>query len=413
MSRWDEIINVFLVFLRLGVTSFGGPIAHLAHFHHTFVKRMKWLSEKQFADALALCQLLPGPTSSQLGMSVGMLRSGRWGAVAAWFGFTLPSAALMIAMAFGIGNLNSYAQGFLAQALKLSAVAVVAHALVSMARALCPDLMRSCLAFMVVLAAHFQNFPGAQVVFLLAGGFVGVWFYGKPQREEWGSLSEQVELQKPATQETLGLPFLILFASILMILPILVRQWDVPFVLLFEKMFRTGALVFGGGHVVLPLLVSEFSEGQWITRDVMLAGYGAAQAIPGPLFSVAGFVGAAAVHGTLGPGAALVAGGVSLAGIFMPSFLLLFGILPYWNKIKDSFRVRAALNGVNAVVVGLLAAVLVDPITTSLFSRVWDVVLVFLGFVLLQFGRWPSWAVVCLNALVGYALYRGIDLALA
>lgn len=415
MNHW----TLFLQFLRLGLTSFGGPIAHLGYFHDTFVKRLKWLPEKDFANIVSLCQILPGPTSSQVGMLVGYTRSGRWGACVAWLGFTIPSALMMLLLAYGFGFFQSLIQSPIIHALKLSAVAVVLHAVASMAKTLCPDRLRASIAFTIFLASHVLSFHGAQIFWIGLGGVIGFFL---PKDENLDHVASQTLLNQK--QKLAWLPLFTLVALIAL-LPLISSALDSPYLTLFDKLFRSGALVFGGGHVVLPLLVAEFSAENLIAKDVLLAGYGAAQALPGPLFSVASFLGATLLlpQGAILPFpsganislgfyemfAPILGSAAALVAIFLPSFLLLFWVFPVWNKLKESQIVRGALTGINAAVVGVLAAVLLDPLTTQLLSRWSDLALVLLSFLLMRLKGWPSWAVVLLNGGLAFGIALILD----
>ncbi|MBM3383399.1 MAG: chromate efflux transporter [Betaproteobacteria bacterium] len=439
-----KIFELFLTFLRLGLTSFGGPVAHLGYFHEAFVRRKKWLSESRYADIVALCQVLPGPASSQVGMSIGLMRGGVRGAVAAWLGFTLPSALLMILLALFTHNLQPLVNPAVLRGLKLAAVVVVIHALVAMARSLCPDVKRKLLALVVAAPLVFWNHPGLQILLIALGGFVGArWLpessvpAGNSACAEDGGSAQSTDSASgaapahsseiPAEGNALslsgrtGLLCLSLLAFLLIALPMLSAATGNIVVSLFDKLFRTGTLIFGGGHVVLPLLASEFLEQKWISHDIFLAGYGAAQALPGPLFSFAGFLGAtslfehsaaavpaqffteangiAAMH-AFRNGLPWLGGVVALIAVFLPSFLIVFGVLPFWQRLKEFHWMRRALTGVNAAVVGLLLAALIHPVGSTAIKATSDVVIVLTGLGLMFFGRAPSWSVVLLCALL-------------
>lgn len=411
MHRLSTLAEVFLVFLRLGLSSFGGPVAHLGYFHETFVRRRGWLSENDYAQMVLLCQLLPGASSSQVGMTIGVLRAGPWGALAAWLGFTLPSAVVMTMFALVLQNFSSALSSSALHGLKWAALAVVAHALVAMARALCPDVSRRVLAVFTALPLVFVEHSGLQLALLALGGLVGMVFFAESPAPQGPELS-------PRLSTKLGWTALFFFFVLLFALPFFAHAFGHPFFILFDVFFRTGALVFGGGHVVLPLLTREFVDPGILSADVFLAGYGAAQTVPGPLFSFAGFLGAASVGlgGTplqsafvapplLVTGVSPVAAAaVSIVAIFLPSFLLLFGVLPFWGRLQGFHVVRKALTGFHASVVGFLLAALLLPFLVQP-APPWQGLLLFLGaFAALQFLRCPAWFVVLLSGFGSMAL---------
>ena len=383
---------VFLIFLRLGLTSFGGPIAHLGYFRDEFVVRRQWLSERSYADLVALCQFLPGPASSQVGLALGLSRSGYAGALAAWLGFTLPSALALILFALTLtryGNLDPAAlHGF-----KIVAVAVVAQAVWGMARSLCPDRLRVTImagaAAIVLLAPAFW----IQLVVLLAAGLLGLALI----RSDSGELATA---QSGRVSRRSGSIALGLFLALLIGLPLLAALFPSPLLAAIDSFYRVGSLVFGGGHVVLPLLQAETVEAGWVSADTFLVGYGAAQAVPGPLFTFAAFLGAAMDTGLPG----WVNGIVCLLAIFAPSFLLVIGVLPFWEQLRHSARTRAALAGVNAAVVGLLLAALYHPVWTSAILGPGDFVLALVALVALIFWKLPPWLVVLATAAAGWIL---------
>jgi chromate transporter len=375
----------------LGLTSFGGPVAHLGYFHEAFVHRKKWLSAHEYADIVALCQALPGPASSQVGMSIGLLRGGVSGSVAAWLGFTLPSAFIMILLSMFVNNLHGLMSPLILRGLKLAAVVVVIHALVFMAKSLCPDPKRKILALLVAAPLLVVSHTALQIALIILGGILGAFWL-----PETASAAELPESSKTSDvfrlSRRFGVVSLSLLVFLLVSLPILSAASNNTFVSLFEKFFRVGALIFGGGHVVLPLLATEFVDTKWVAQDLFLSGYGAAQAIPGPLFSFAGFIGAA-VESWQG-------GIIALVAVFLPSFLVVFGVLPFWNKLKELHRMRRALSGVNAAVVGLLLAALIHPVGSTAIKQTSDVVIVATGLGLMFFGRAQSWIVVLLCTLL-------------
>ncbi len=384
---------IFRIFLRLGLTSFGGPVAHLGYFREEFVVRRRWLSEPAYADLVALCQFLPGPASSQVGIGLGLQQAGLRGALAAWAGFTLPSALLLILFALTLGLAPDFTHSGWFHGLKLVTVAVVAQAVWGMARTLCPDGLRRLM--MVAAAAILLQTPGVgvQLAVLAGGALLGLLFLHT-------KLPDGPDLLVVPVSRSFGLAALALFALLLAGLPLLAAVFPSQGLALFDRFYRAGALVFGGGHVVLPLLQALVVAPGWVSNDTFLAGYGAAQAVPGPLFTFAAYLGA-----VMGPAPHGWAGGLlCLTAIFLPSFLLVTGILPFWDELRRQPRVRAALGGVNAVVVGLLLAALYNPVWTSGVSSETDVLVALGAFVLLQVARWPSWAVVVLCAGVGMVL---------
>lgn len=394
-SREGTTREVFLAFLRLGLTSFGGPVAHLGYFREDLVKRRRWLSEESYASLVALCQFLPGPASSQVGMAVGLMRAGPAGMAAAWVGFTLPSALLMLAFAYGVMHADAagLGGGWLA-GLKVAAVAIVADAVLGMAKTLCPDRTRRSLA--MVAAALAALLPGAlgQIGVITAGALAGLALI----RLDGVPVAEPTRHHLPG--RTASLAALALFALLLISLPLLAQATGNAGVSLFDTLYRAGALVFGGGHVVLPLIEAELVRPGGLTREVFLAGYGAAQAVPGPLFSFAAYVGAMMPSPPNG-----IAGGLlALVAMFLPSALLVYGALRFWTRLSTDRRVRDALAGVNAAVVGLLGAALWDPVVTSSVTSGRAFALALLAYLALALWRVPAWAVVGAAALGGAVL---------
>jgi len=399
-SPWQ----VFWIFLRLGLTSFGGPVAHLGYFRDEFVQRRQWLTERSYADLVALCQFLPGPASSQVGMALGLLRAGMPGALAAWLGFTLPSALVLALFGLGLAAGATVLSAGALHGLKVVAVAVVAQAVWGMARSLCVG--RARVTLMALSACAVLLWPGvwAQVGVMLVAGGVGWWLFGRggaalPAHAP--SLAED-GLHVPVRRRT-GAVLLLMFAALLVLLPLAVSLWPGMLLALFDAFYRVGALVFGGGHVMLPLLQAVVVPPGWVSADAFLAGYGATQAVPGPLFTFAAFLGAAMAPWPGGWIAALVC----LAAIFLPSFLLVAGALPFWEPLRRSASAQAALAGVNAAVVGLLLAALYDPVWTSAILGAADFELALLAFVALVFWRVPPWAVVLASGVAGALLAHG------
>ena len=383
--------EVLGVALRLGLTSFGGAIAHFGYFRREYVERRRWLDEATFADLLALAQSLPGPASSQLGMAVGYRRAGLGGALAAWLGFTLPSAVILIGFATATASVDLSSAGWV-HGLQLAAVAVVASAVVAMWRALAPDLPRTVLALAVAALVLVWVAPFAQPGAIVIGAIVGRLFLAGDRP---GPTVPARRGRFPGGRRSalaLGL-----FVVLLVGLPLLRLATDAPVVATMDAFYRSGSLVFGGGHVVLPLLHATVVDPGWVSEDRFLAGYGLTQAMPGPLFTFAGYLGAAS---SLPPGG--VAGGViAIVAVFLPSFLLLIGLLPAWESVRGWPGARSALVGVNAAVVGLLAAALVTPVMTTTIATPLDAAVAAVGVVALVLGRVPPWAVVAAAAAIG------------
>ena len=399
-SCTDSTWQVFLIFLRLGLTSFGGPVAHLGFFREEFVARRKWMSDHQYADLVALCQFLPGPASSQVGLALGMSQRGYRGAMAAWLGFTMPSAIFLVAAAYGFAQADSLSSGLLS-GLKIAAVAVVAQAVWSMAPNLCPDRPRQLIMLLAAAIVLMLPIPAVQLGVLLLAAGAGFLLPAAqiPAPAEQGQVKGSWATRKGARLSAI---LLALFVLIFFMLPVVANATGLAWLNLADIFYRTGALVFGGGHVVLPLLQTELVPTGWISEDLFLAGYGLTQAVPGPLFTFSAFVGAAANQPYPGWLAALVC----LLAIFLPSFLLVGGILPYWEKLRQLQWVRQILLGVNAAVVGLLLAALYQPVWTSAISGQPSFVLLLLAFAALFVLRLPVWLVVIAMAGAG-AVFLG------
>lgn len=384
------LLEVFLVFLRLGLTSFGGPVAHLGYFREEFVSRRRWLDEKAYADLVALCQFLPGPASSQVGMSLGILRAGIPGALAAWLGFTAPSAILLVVFAYGAKSVAGLMQAGVLHGLKVVTVAVVAQAIWSMGRSLCADRNRMTIALLA--AAAILCWPGAiaQVLAIALAGIAG-WMFLRAEPDA-GNTVAVIRISR-AQGAIAALVFFILLAA----LPV-VAAWSASTAIqMFDSFYRAGSLVFGGGHVVLPLLQSEVVPHGWVSEDVFLSGYGVAQAVPGPLFTFAAYLGAAS---TVSP-SGWAGGLLCLVAIFLPSFLLVAGALPYWQALRKQQAARNALAGVNAAVVGLLLAAFYQPVWTSAIHAPTDLALAVAAFLLLVVWRISPWIVVIVTAAGG------------
>lgn len=392
-ERPGSVLEVLLIFLRLGVTCFGGPIAHIGYFRDEFVVRRRWLNERAYADLVGLCQFLPGPASSQVGFSIGLMRAGYAGGLAAWAGFTLPSALILVLFAYGANALAGPTGAGLLHGLKLVAVAIVAQAVWGMARTLCPDRTRASIAVTAALIVLFAISPLAQIAAIVLGGLAGLWLCRSVQT------SDGEHITVPVSHRA-GIVALALFLALLFGLPVLARHGAPESVSLFDAFYRSGALVFGGGHVVLPLLHEAFVTSGWVSDDTFLAGYGAAQAVPGPLFTFAAYLGA--VVGQSPHGVAGAAFG--LFGIFLPGILVLIGALPFWDTFRSQRAVQATMRGVNAAVVGLLGAALYTPVWTSAVRSVADFGIVLVGFVLLTVWRAPPLVVVGISALGGVVI---------
>jgi chromate transporter len=384
------VVEVFLAFLKLGLTSFGGPIAHLGYFRDELVTRRRWVDDRAYADLVAQCQFLPGPASSQVGFGLGMLRAGAGGALAAFVDFTLPSAVLMIAFAFVGAAVGGPIGAGVLDGLKVVAVAVVAQAVWGMARTLAPDRQRAGIAAGAAAVVVLLPSSLAQIGVIVVGALVGLWL-----------CRASVDAAGPAAvfpvTRTVGWLCLATFVVLLAGLPLLAATTGSGAVDLVDAFYRAGALVFGGGHVVLPLLEAEVVVPGWVSPDAFLAGYGVAQAMPGPLFTFAGYLGAVS---SVGPGG--VAGGVlALVAIFLPGFLLLTGVLPFWNDLRRRAGARAAMAGANAAVVGILAAALYDPVFVTAVTGPATFALALVCFVLLVAFRLPPWMVVLVGAAGG------------
>ncbi|SFO36487.1 chromate transporter [Nitrosospira briensis] len=389
-QNWEEI---FSAFLKLGLTSFGGPIAHLGYFRDELVIRRRWMSETAYADLVALCQFVPGPASSQVGFALGLSRGGFVGAMIAWAAFTLPSVLFLLVFAYSAFALGGpLGQGFI-HGLKLVAVAVVAQAVWGMARNLCPDRVRASIAVGAVLMAVFLPTTLGQIGAIISGTICGLWFCKNLPLANAGHLS--VRLPK-----TIAVFALLSFFILLIALPFIAATSSSQAVALFEAFYRAGALVFGGGHVVLPLLEASVVETGWVNADSFLAGYGVVQAVPGPLFTFAAYLGAVVApeaNGILGAIICLIA-------IFLPGMLLLAGVLPFWDDLRKIRGAQAGMAGANAAVVGILASALYDPVSTGAILAPPDFAVALAAFTLLIAWKVSPWKVVLLTALAGMGL---------
>jgi chromate transporter len=391
-------LEVFRAFLKLGLTSFGGPIAHLGYFREEFVVRRRWVDDAAYTDLVALSQFLPGPSSSQVGLSLGLIRAGYWGGLAAWAGFTLPSAALMIAVAGGVSALSGSLGTGLLHGLNLIAVAIVAQAVCGMARSLCADRQRASIAGIAAVIIVFHSSALTQVGVILVGGLAGQWLCraaAAPAAPSGSSATFGLRISRRA-----GLVALVAYALGLAVLPLLAALS--PSTRLFSVFYRSGALVFGGGHVVLPLLRSAFVNPGWVSEQAFLAGYGAAQALPGPLFTFAAYLGAVAAPAPH----RLVGSALGLIGIFVPGVLVLIGALPFWEELRAQVGAQASMRGVNAAVVGLLGATLYQPLWSTSVSSPLDLAVVLAAFILLVAWRTQPLVVVIVGAVAGFAFAR-------
>ncbi len=388
-SAW----KVFIIFLRLGLTSFGGPVAHLGYFHAEFVMRRNWLTENSYADLVALCQFLPGPASSQVGIAIGLSRAGYSGALAAWAGFTLPSAIALLLFAIGITNYGDIIPVGVLHGLKVAAVAVVAQAVWGMGKNLCTDVTR--ISIMALAACFVLLVPSAlgQISVIGIAALIGLTLF-KPEKT-------MVHNPLPITiGQRAGVGWLAVFFVLLIGLPLLASWYPNQIISMIDTFYRAGSLVFGGGHVVLPLLQAEVVPAGWISNDTFLAGYGAAQAVPGPLFTFSAFLGGSMTQSPSG----WLGGIICLLAIFAPSFLLVMGALPFWENLRQNLRTRAALSGINAAVVGLLLAALYQPVWISAIVEAKDFGLALIALVALMFWKLPPWLVVISCGAAGWLL---------
>ncbi|MCA6607730.1 chromate transporter [Bacillus safensis] len=378
------LLDIFRVSTKLGLTSFGGPIAHLGYFHEEYVRRRKWLDEKSYADLVALCQFLPGPASSQVGIGIGVIHSGLLGGIVSFLGFTLPSVIALITLALVMRGMNIESVGWI-HGLKLVAVAIVAHAIVGMSQNLTPDLKRKAIALMTLVVTLLWQTTYTQIGIILVSAFMGYLIYQKHSDHHQSSTHFPISRR-------FAIMCLSLFFALLILLPILREVTSIQWIALFDHFYRSGSLVFGGGHVVLPLLEREFVPSGW----VFLAGYGATQAVPGPLFTFAAYLGTV-MYGWAG-------GILATIFIFLPAFLLILGTLPFWNHLRRHPKVKGAMMGVNAAVVGLLISAFYQPIWTSAILKPIDFAFVSILFSMLAFWKLPPWFIVVVGAVGGSLL---------
>ncbi|MFD2680423.1 chromate transporter [Bacillus seohaeanensis] len=383
-----SFMEILLVSTRLGFTSFGGPVAHLGYFHEEYVRRRKWMDERSYADLVALCQFLPGPASSQVGMGIGIVRGGILGGILAFIGFTLPSVIALILFALVLQGLDVSDAGWI-HGLKIVAVAVVAHAILGMAKKLTPDLNRKSIALFALVSTLIWQTAYAQIGLILLAAIIGFLLYQQHESKDDSIISVPVS-------RTVATICLTVFFSLLVVLPLLSELSSISWIAMFDSFYRSGALVFGGGHVVLPLLEREFVPTGWLSEEAFLAGYGAAQAVPGPLFTFAAYLGAV-ISGWKG-------GLLATVAIFLPAFLLVVGTLPFWDSLRRNPKIKGALMGVNAAVVGILIAAFYHPIfTSSIFTPI-DFAFAAVLFSMLVYWKLPPWIIVVTGAIGGWLM---------
>lgn len=384
-AGFKTLMEILLISTRLGLSSFGGPVAHLGYFHNEYIQRRKWMDEKSYADLVALCQFLPGPASSQVGIGIGVMRAGVLGGITSFIGFTLPSVIALIVFALILQGIDVADAGWI-HGLKIVAVAVVAHAILGMAQKLTPDLKRKTLALIALVVTLLWQTAFTQVGVILLAGFIGFLMY-KQQND-----NEDADLHVPLSRR-FALVCLSLFFGLLILLPILRETTTLNWIAMFDSFYRSGSLVFGGGHVVLPLLEREFVPTGWLSEEAFLAGYGAAQAVPGPLFTFAAYLGAV-MNGWKG-------GLLATIAIFLPAFLLIFGTLPFWDSLRRNPKIKGALMGVNAAVVGILISAFYQPIWTSSILAPIDFAFAAILFCMLVYFKLPAWIIVITGAIGG------------
>ncbi|WHY79827.1 chromate transporter [Neobacillus sp. WH10] len=387
-SQFKRLTEILWISTKLGLTSFGGPIAHLGYFHNEYIRKRKWLDERSYADLVALCQFLPGPASSQVGIGIGVMRAGVLGGIMAFIGFTLPSVIALILFALILKGWHVDNMGWI-HGLKIVAVVVVAQAILGMAQKLTPDLKRKSIALFSLVGTLIWQSTYTQVCMIIASAFIGYLFFKQVETEK------HLPITVPITRR-FAIICLTLFFGLLIILPILREITSYKWIALFDSFYRSGSLVFGGGHVVLPLLEREFVPTGWLSKENFLAGYGLAQAVPGPLFTFAAYIGAV-INGWKG-------GLLATVAIFLPAFLLILGTLPFWDTLRRNPKINGALIGVNSAVVGILISAFYTPIwSSSIFSPI-DFAFGSILFSLLVFWKLPPWVIVLLGALGGFLI---------
>ncbi|WP_159887580.1 chromate efflux transporter [Paenibacillus puerhi] len=381
----SSLLEILGASTKLGLTAFGGPIAHLGYFRDEYVNRRKWLDEKSYADLVALCQFLPGPASSQVGISIGMMRGGMLGGIASWIGFTLPSALALMIFAYALKNYDVSNAGWL-HGLMIAAVVVVTQAVWGMARSLAPDRTRGTIAILAAIITLLWPSAYGQLIVIAAAGLFGRFFLAKSEIPETPHLGISIS-RRPAVVAW------ILFCGLLIGLPLLHAVFPSHWLAVFDSFFRVGSLVFGGGHVVLPMIQAEVVPSGWLTDSQFLAGYGAAQAVPGPLFTFSAYLGTV-MNGWTG-------GMVALIAMFLPSFLLVTGALPFWDAIRRRPNFQSVLKGINAAVVGILLAALFNPVWLKAIHTPYDFCLAIAAFGLLMLWKLPPWVIVLFSAAGG------------
>lgn len=383
-----SLLEILMVSTKLGLTSFGGPIAHLGYFHEEYIRRRKWMDEKSYAELVALCQFLPGPASSQVGIGIGVMRAGVLGGIVSFLGFTLPSVVALMIFALILQGYEVVDAGWI-HGLKVVAVAIVAHAILGMAQKLTPDLKRKVIALVALVGTLLWQSAYTQVIIILFSAIIGYLIY-KEQSEK-----EDTSIHFPISRR-FGVICLMLFFALLLLLPVLRETTSLHWIALFDSFYRSGSLVFGGGHVVLPLLEREFVPTGWLSEEAFLAGYGATQAVPGPLFTFAAYLGTV-MKGWLG-------GIIATVAIFLPAFLLILGTLPFWDKLRSNPKINGALMGVNAAVVGILISAFYQPIWTSSILGPIDFAFAAILFSMLVYWKLPPWVIVLTGAIGGALL---------
>ncbi|WP_066193711.1 MULTISPECIES: chromate transporter [Gracilibacillus] len=383
------LLEILIVSTRLGFTSFGGPIAHLGYFHEEYIRRRKWMDEKGYADLVALAQFLPGPASSQVGIGIGIARGGILGGIASFLGFTIPSVIALMMFALILQGLDVGEAGWI-QGLKLVAVAIVAHAILGMAQKLTPDLSRKTIALLALVVTLLWQTIYSQVIIILLSALIGYLIYKQHHIQEDHRSTPFLISKK------IGAFCLVMFIGLLFLLPFLREITSVQWVAMFDSFYRSGSLVFGGGHVVLPLLEREFVPTGWLNQEAFLAGYGATQAVPGPLFTFSAYLGTV-INGWEG-------GLIATAAIFLPAFLLILGTLPFWDSLRRNPKIKGALMGVNAAVVGILIAAFYQPIWTSAIIEPIDFAFAAVLFSMLVYFKLPPWIIVIVGAAGGILL---------
>ncbi|MBN6884880.1 chromate transporter [Cytobacillus horneckiae] len=384
----QSLLEIFIVSSKLGLTSFGGPIAHLGYFHNEYIRKRKWMDERSYADLVALCQFLPGPASSQVGIGIGVMRAGVAGGIVSFLGFTLPSVITLILFALLIQGFDIGNAGWI-HGLKIVAVAVVAHAIIGMANNLTPDLPRKAIALFALVLTLLWQAAFSQIGVILLSAFIGYLLFKETKEEPHTRVD--FPISRRFATVCLGL-----FFGLLVLLPIMREITSWQWIAMFDSFYRSGSLVFGGGHVVLPLLEREFIPTGWLTEEAFLAGYGATQAVPGPLFTFAAYLGTV-INGWTG-------GLLATTAIFLPAFLLILGTLPFWNILRSHPKVKGALMGVNAAVVGILISAFYHPIWTSSIKEPVDFAFAAILFSMLVYWKLPPWIIVITGAVGGTLL---------